>query len=115
MVMVRTVVGGVDTHADVHVAAAIDGNGGVSGIEAFPAAGYQDLFRWLTSFGPVCRTLHVGLSASSFRLVVLVPQAGCSRRAWSCCIIPSPSPPLSQQNCPGEGEGVSGQSESSNS
>jgi transposase len=57
MVMVRTVVGGVDTHADVHVAAAIDGNGGVLGIEAFPAdtAGYQDLFRWLTSFGPVYR------------------------------------------------------------
>jgi hypothetical protein len=30
MSMVRTVVGGVDTHADVHVAAAIDGNGGMS-------------------------------------------------------------------------------------
>jgi transposase len=57
MLMVRTVIGGVDTHADVHVAAAVDGNGGVLGIEAFPAdaAGYQDLLRWLTSFGPVCR------------------------------------------------------------
>jgi hypothetical protein len=30
MSMVRTVVGGVDTHADVHVAAAIDGDGGMS-------------------------------------------------------------------------------------
>ena len=57
MLMVRTVIGGVDTNADVHVAAAVDGNGGVLGIEAFPAdaAGYQDLLRWLTSFGPVCR------------------------------------------------------------
>jgi transposase len=55
MSMVRTVVGGVDTHADVHVAAAIDGNGGVLGIEAFPAdaAGYQDLFGWLSEFGDV--------------------------------------------------------------
>jgi len=55
MLMVRTVIGGVDTHADVHVAAAVDGNGGVLGIEAFPAdaAGYQDLLRWLVDFGDV--------------------------------------------------------------
>jgi transposase len=53
MSMVRTVVGGVDTHADAHVAAAVDGNGGVLGIEAFPAdtAGYWDLLRWLVDFG----------------------------------------------------------------
>ncbi len=53
MSMVRIVVGGVDTHADVHVAAAVDGNGGVLGIEAFPAdtAGYGDLLRWLVGFG----------------------------------------------------------------
>ena len=57
MSIVRTVIGGVDTHADAHVAAAVDRNGGVLGIEAFPAdtAGYQDLLRWLTSFGSVCR------------------------------------------------------------
>jgi transposase len=55
MSIVRTVVGGVDTHADVHVAAAVDGNGGVLGIEAFPAdtAGYWDLLRWLVDFGDV--------------------------------------------------------------
>jgi len=55
MSMVRVVVGGVDTHADVHVAAAVDGNGGVLGIEAFPAgtAGYWDLLRWLVGFGDV--------------------------------------------------------------
>ena len=29
------VTGGVDNHADVHVAAAIDHNGGLSGIESF--------------------------------------------------------------------------------
>ena len=37
MSMVRNVVGGVDTHADVHVAAAVDHNGGLLGIESFPA------------------------------------------------------------------------------
>ena len=53
MSMVRTVVGGVDTHADVHVAAAIDGNGGVLGIESFPvdAGGYEALAAWLVGFG----------------------------------------------------------------
>ncbi len=37
MSMVRSVVGGVDTHADVHVAAAVDHNGGLLGIESFDA------------------------------------------------------------------------------
>jgi len=49
------VTGGVDTHADTHVAAAVDGNGGLLGIESFPAdqAGYETLLGWLVSFGPV--------------------------------------------------------------
>ncbi len=44
MSIVRIVIGGVDTHADFHVAAAIDGNGAMLGIESFPAdaAGYED-------------------------------------------------------------------------
>ena len=32
----RPVTGGVDTHLDLHVAAALDGNGGVLGVESFP-------------------------------------------------------------------------------
>ena len=57
MSMVSGLIGGVDTHADVHVAAAIDGNGGVLGVESFPAstAGYEHLTCWLTSFGPVVK------------------------------------------------------------
>ena len=57
MSMVSGVVGGVDTHADVHVAAAIDGNGGVLGVESFPAvaAGHEALVGWLVGFGPVIR------------------------------------------------------------
>lgn len=52
----RLVTGGVDTHADVHVAAAVDGNGAMLGVESFPTtrAGYAQLHRWLTGFG----TLH---------------------------------------------------------
>ena len=57
MSMVLNVVGGVDTHADTHVAAAVDSNGGVLGIESFPAdgAGYRDLLGWLVGFGDVTR------------------------------------------------------------
>ena len=32
----RPITGGVDTHLDVHVAAALDANGGVLGVESFP-------------------------------------------------------------------------------
>ena len=63
MSMVSGVVGGVDTHADVHVAAAIDGNGGVLGIESFPAdaGGYEALVGWLVGFG---RVLRVGVEGT---------------------------------------------------
>ena len=55
MSMVRMIVGGVDTHADSHVAAAVDANGGVLGIESFPAdlAGFGALLGWLVSHGEV--------------------------------------------------------------
>jgi transposase len=51
------VTGGVDTHADNHVAAAIDHNGGLLGVESFPASetGYEDLLVWLVGFGELVR------------------------------------------------------------
>ena len=51
----RAVTGGVDTHLDTHVAAALDRVGGVLGVEAFPvsAAGYGELLGWLRTFGSV--------------------------------------------------------------
>jgi transposase len=57
IVETRAVTGGVDTHLDVHVAAALDGIGGLLGVESFPttAAGYSELLGWLASFGPVER------------------------------------------------------------
>ena len=51
------VTGGVDTHADTHVAAAIDHNGGLLGVESFPAteAGFAELLGWLIGFGELVR------------------------------------------------------------
>jgi transposase len=53
----RPIVGGVDTHLDVHVVAAVDPVGGLLGVKSFPTtpAGYHDLSGWLSSFGPVER------------------------------------------------------------
>src|SRR5262250_3805219 len=52
----RAVTGGVDTHAEVHVAAALDPVGGLLGVREFPAtpAGYAQLLGWLGGFGTVC-------------------------------------------------------------
>ena len=49
----RAITGGVDTHADIHVAAALDPIGGLLGVKEFPAtaAGYVRLLGWLRSFG----------------------------------------------------------------
>src|SRR6266581_2903232 len=50
------ITGGVDTHADVHVAAALDPVGGLLGVAEFPVtpAGYARLLSWLSGFGTVC-------------------------------------------------------------
>ena len=49
------VIGGIDTHADVHVAAAVNHVGGVLEVESFPTttAGYRRLLGWLRSHGDV--------------------------------------------------------------
>ena len=51
----RAITGGVDTHADIHVAAALDPLGGLLGVKEFPAtaAGYGRLMSWLGGFGTV--------------------------------------------------------------
>ena len=47
------ITGGVDTHSEVHVAAALDPVGGLLGTREFPAsaAGYAGLLDWLGGFG----------------------------------------------------------------
>lgn len=61
----RPVTGGVDTHADVHVAAAVDENGGLLGVESFQTtpAGFKALHAWLAGFGPVDRVGVEGTGA----------------------------------------------------
>jgi len=61
----RPVTGGVDTHADVHVAAAVDANGGVLGVEMFVTTprGYAELADWLGRFGEVVRVGVEGTGA----------------------------------------------------
>lgn len=49
------ITGGVDTHKDLHVAAALDGVGKLLGTQSFPTttAGYRALLVWLRGFGTV--------------------------------------------------------------
>jgi len=51
----RRITGGVDTHLDVHVAAALDERGALLGVESFETTpkGYRALSRWLADFGSV--------------------------------------------------------------
>lgn len=51
------VVGGVDTHKEVHVAAVVDEHDRVLGTECFPTTrhGYKQLVQWLRSFGQLAR------------------------------------------------------------
>jgi len=51
----RRVVGGVDTHKDVHVAAVLDDTGRLLGTASFatPAVGYRQLWRWVRALGAV--------------------------------------------------------------
>jgi len=58
------ITGGVDTHLDVHVAAALDHLGGVLGTASFPttSARYAQLLEWLQAHGPVER---IGIEGTS--------------------------------------------------
>jgi transposase len=49
------ITGGVDTHLEVHVAAALDERGGLLGTASFATtpAGYRDLVEWFASLGTV--------------------------------------------------------------
>ena len=53
--LARSITGGVDTHLDVHVAAALDERGALLGVESFATTtdGYKLLLGWLSDFGPV--------------------------------------------------------------
>ena len=62
---VLEVTGGVDTHSEVHVAAAVNNIGKVLGTASFPVttAGYQELLLWVRSFGLLIRVGIEGTGA----------------------------------------------------
>jgi transposase len=74
----RVITGGVDTHADVHVAAALDPVGGLLGVQEFPAttAGYSRLLGWLGGFGTVCLVGIEGTGSYGAGLARHVTAAG---------------------------------------
>ena len=78
IVETRAVTGGVDTHADMHVAAALDPIGGLLGVEEFPAtpAGYVRLLDWLGGFGTVCLVGIEGTGSYGAGLTRHVAAAG---------------------------------------
>jgi len=78
IVETRAITGGVDTHADAHVAAALDPIGGLLGVQEFPAtaAGYAQLLDWLGAFGTVCLVGIEGTGSYGAGLARHVTTAG---------------------------------------
>ncbi len=78
IVETRAITGGVDTHADTHVAAALDPVGGLLGVQEFPVtpAGYARLLGWLGGFGTVCLVGIEGTGSYGAGLARHVTAAG---------------------------------------
>jgi transposase len=74
------ITGGVDTHLDVHVAAALDQIGGLLGTASFATtpAGYRQLLCWLRAFGPIVQVGIEGTSSYGAGLTRVLQQAGIS-------------------------------------
>jgi transposase len=74
----RPVIGGVDTHLDVNVAAALDPIGGLLGVAEFAtsAAGNDEMLGWLLSFGPVARIGVEGTGAYGAGLARFLRRSG---------------------------------------
>ncbi len=53
----RSIVGGVDTHKDLHFAAVVDEHDRLLGSESFPTTrhGYKQMLLWMRSFGELVR------------------------------------------------------------
>ena len=73
----RTVTGGVDTHLDVHVAAALDSLGALLGSASFATTpdGYKSLLAWLESFGAVTKVGVEGTGSYGVGLSRFLRQA----------------------------------------
>ena len=78
IVETRPITGGVDTHLETHVAAAVDVNGGVLGVESCPTTtvGFAELHTWLSDFGHLCRVGVEGTGAYGAGLARFLRAAG---------------------------------------
>jgi transposase len=74
----RPVTGGVDTHLDVNVAAALDGIGGLLGVESFPTTpeGNRALLGWFGTFGAVAKVGVEGTGSYGAPLARYLRHAG---------------------------------------
>jgi transposase len=74
----RPVTGGVDTHLDLNVAAALDPVGGLLAVAEFPTtlSGHRDLLGWLAGFGPVARVGVEGTGSYGAGLARFLRAAG---------------------------------------
>jgi transposase len=74
----RTVTGGIDTHGEVHVVAALDEVGGLLGTESFEANpdGYSALLSWLSDFGTVTKIGVEGTGAYGAGVARFLARAG---------------------------------------
>ena len=74
----HVITGGVDTHADMHVAAALDPIGGLLGVQEFPVtpAGYARLLGWLGGFGTIALVGIEGTGSYGAGLARHVAAAG---------------------------------------
>ena len=97
------IAGGVDTHADAHVAAALDPVGGLPGVREFPAtaAGYAGLLGWRGGFGTVALVGIEGtgsygaglarhVAAAGIR-VVEVDRSESSAKSWPRLLLSTPT------------------------
>jgi transposase len=82
----RRITGGVDTHRDVHVVAALDENGAELGVESFPttSAGYRAALRWLCRFGDVERIGVEGTGSYGAGLTRFLGTQGVETKEVSC-------------------------------
>ena len=74
----RAVTGGVDTHLDLNVAAAVDPVGGLLGVAEFPttSSGHAQLRAWLKAFGPVAKVGVEGTGSYGAGLARALRRAG---------------------------------------
>ena len=74
-----SVVGGVDTHRDSNVAAVVDMNGGLLGVESFPttAGGHRSLSSWMSGFGTIERVGIEGTGAYGAGIARHFAAGGC--------------------------------------